>query len=83
MARTYSDLTSNEKNVLGHVVVDPEAWWDHAVATGKVDEEAVLSEKVSRWQQSYDTASAEVGYAPRAERTDETPAVWEAQKEDV
>ena len=77
MARTYSDLTQNEKNVLAHVVVDPAAWWDHAVATGKVDEEAVLSDKVARWQQSYDTASAEAGYAPRAERTDETPAVWE------
>ena len=65
-------LTDTEKAVLGHVVIDPEGWWDHAVATPKVNAELALAEKVARWEPSYDAATEKV----RADRAGEEPAVF-------
>jgi len=61
-------LTANERAVLAHVVVDPDAWWTHANSVGKVDAEAALAAKVARWQSDYDAAVAAGGYQTRAER---------------
>ena len=68
------DLTTNERNVLEHVVVDADAWWEHANSIAKTDHEAAISDKVASWQTSYDTASAEDGYAKRSQRLKHTSA---------
>ena len=68
------NLTTNERAVLAHMVLDPDEWWTHANAKdgsdGKreIDHEAALAAKVSRWQGSYDTALAAGGYQTRAEQ---------------
>ena len=64
------DLTTNERAVLAHVVVDPDAWWAHACATANVDEEQALAAKVARWQADYDAAALALGeaYQTRAQR---------------
>lgn len=68
-------LTVNETNVLGHIVVDPESWWNHAIAAiNIVDPEAALEAKVSRYQSDYDDAAALDGYKNRAERDAEESA---------
>lgn len=62
-------LTTNERAVLAHVVVDPDAWWawanDHHATP-----EASLAEKVTRWQADYDAAVLAQGanYQTRAQR---------------
>ena len=68
------DLTSNERNVLEHVVVDADDWWEHANSIAKIDHEAALSAKVAAWQASYNTASAEDGYAKRSQRPEHKEA---------
>ena len=41
-------LTENERCVLSHVVVDPDAWWEHATNWPKIDEETdVLQDEKS------------------------------------
>ena len=67
------DLTTNERAVLAHVVVDPDAWWAHACAAPNVSEEAALAGKVSRWQPEYDAAVLTQGqaYQTRAQREEE------------
>ena len=65
MART---LTENERCVLSHVVVDPDAWWEHATNWPKGDEEAALAAKVARWQSSYDGECHKSDYKTRAVR---------------
>jgi hypothetical protein len=61
-------LTDNERNVLAHVVIDPDGWWTHANDVVKIDEEEALAAKVARWQAPYDTASIDPDYKTRAER---------------
>lgn len=61
-------LTTNERNVLAHMVIDPDAWWEHATNWGQVDEEAALADKVARWQSDYEAAVAAGNYQTRAER---------------
>jgi len=62
------DLTSNERAVLEHVVLDADAWWSHANAWEKTDHEAALAGKVARYQDAYDEALAAGDYKTRAER---------------
>ena len=67
-------LTSNERAVLAHVVIDPVAWWEHVQSKDgsdgkrKLSAEACLATKVTRWQGEYDTALAAGGYQTRAEQ---------------
>ena len=63
------ELTENERAVLAHVVIDPDAWWAHANAVAGINEEAALAGKVERHQAAYDQAKAENGgYQTRAQR---------------
>ena len=64
-------LTDNERAVLAHMVVDPDAWWVHANAVEKIDHEAALAAKVKRWQGAYDVEKVVPGYATRKQREDE------------
>ncbi len=62
------DLTGNERAVLAHVVVDPDAWWAHATSFTRIDEEKALAAKVKRWQSSYDGEGNDPAYKTRAVR---------------
>lgn len=61
------ELTTEQRAVISHVVVDADAWVAHAIAT--VGEEAVLA-KIKRHRESYELARAAQGqnYKTRAER---------------
>lgn len=64
-------MTSEQRAVLAHVVIDPDAWLAHAEDVG--GEEAAqkaLDAKVERWQADYESAVAIYGdeYLTRAER---------------
>ncbi len=62
-------MTNEQRAVLAHVVIDPDAWLAHAVATfGEEKAAEMLAEKVERWQPDYDAAVALPGYKTRAER---------------
>ena len=58
------ELTAEEKVILAHVVVDPQAWADHAAAT--VGTWAVKA-KVDKYRADYQAKKALVGYKNRAD----------------
>ena len=58
-------LTDDEIAILGHIVVDPQAWAQHAYAT--VGPEAVEA-KIARYRPEYEAAKAVEGYKNRAAR---------------
>jgi hypothetical protein len=63
------DLTAEERAVLAHIVVDPDAWWAHAQQVHEAPEPA-LAQKVARWAPDY-LACVEAlgaGYKTRAQR---------------
>lgn len=62
-------LTDEQRAVLAHVVVDPDAWYAHAVACFGRDVAAKhLSAKTARWKPLYDKACKAGGYKSRSER---------------
>ena len=73
------DLTTNERAVLAHVVLDPGAWWEHVQSRDgsdgkrKLNAEACLGAKVQKYSGEYETALARDGadYQTRAEREEE------------
>jgi len=67
---SHRSLTDLERAVLAHVVVDPDAWWEHACTCGiSIGPEAALSAKVSRWAPEYVNERNRLGseYKTRAE----------------
>jgi hypothetical protein len=64
-------MTKEQRDVLAHVVADPDAWMAHAVATfGQETAERFLQDKVARWRDAYLLARSREreGYADRAQR---------------
>lgn len=62
-------MTPEQRSVLAHVVVDPEAWHAHAVATFGAERAAeMLAAKAARWRPEYEAARGAPGYKPRAAR---------------
>jgi len=59
------ELTQEERDILAHVVIDPDAWVEHALKT--VGEKAVTA-KVERWRPVYLTEKDLPDYKNRAER---------------
>lgn len=59
------ELTTEDKAVLAHILVDPTSWVDHAVNT--VGESAVR-EKIEKYKGSYFLEKDSVNYKTRAER---------------
>ena len=59
------ELTQEERNILAHIVVDPDAWVAHALAT--VDEPAVLV-KINKYRADYLAKKDLPNYMNRAER---------------
>lgn len=60
------DITSRERAVLAHVVMDPDEWWSGAQVIR--DPEAALVAKIASYEDDYDTAFAAGNYQTRAER---------------
>lgn len=48
--------TAYATKVLAHMVLDPDAWWAHAQAVEKIDEEQALTDKVERWKSTYEAS---------------------------
>ena len=72
-------LTDRERLVLSHVVMDPNAWWEHACAWAAVgsralDAEGALANKVARWGPDYDAKLAAGNYKNRVTRQAEEDA---------
>ena len=63
--RSAMELTKVEKAILAHVVVDPDAWVEHAVKT--VGESAVMS-KIYKWKPTYELEKAKPNYMGRVAR---------------
>lgn len=62
-------MTPDQRAVLAHVVIDPDAWYAHAVAHfGQEIADRHLAAKVARWQPSYDAEVVKPGYRTRAVR---------------
>ena len=62
-------MTKSDFDCLAHVVVDPQAWYDHGVKTfGEQKAQAMLAAKVERWWGEYTQESVKVGYKTRAQR---------------
>ena len=59
------ELSKEDIAVLAHVVIDPKAWVDHALAT--VGEEAVAA-KVEKYRADYLAKKDLPGYQTRVER---------------
>ena len=59
------ELTIEDKAILAHVVIDPDSWVTHAIAT--VGEEAVTA-KIGRYRDDYLAKKDELGYQTRAEK---------------
>jgi hypothetical protein len=59
------ELSSEDKAVLAHVVLNPDAWVTHALAT--VGEEAVTA-KIDKYRDEYLAAKDVDGYKTRAGR---------------
>ena len=62
------DLTTDERGVLAHVVLDPDAWWTHCQAAFKGDPEVALAGKIAQHRPAYAAATARGGYRTRAKR---------------
>ncbi len=61
------NLTDEQRDILAHVVTDPQAWADHALdAMG----EEVILDKVKKYKPAYDLAKLQLGidYKNRAQR---------------
>lgn len=59
------ELTQEQRAILAHVLIDVDAWVEHAVKN--VGEHAVLA-KIHRWRNDYLTECGKPDYKNRAER---------------
>ena len=70
-------MDAQQREVLAHVVVDPDGWYDHVVATfGEEEAAKMLATKVARWQSAYNTDKAKPDYKTRADKE----AIIEAER---
>jgi len=77
-------LSIEDKAVLAHVVVDPDAWLAHAVEA-RGEEQAVkdLAAKVARWKPEYEKAKERFDYKTRVERDAEEEAARQPTPEQI
>ena len=62
-------MTPEQRTVLAHVVVDPDAWYSHAISHfGQEKADEFLAAKVRRYQSECEVAMAKPDYKTRAER---------------
>ena len=63
--RNKMNLSVEDKAILAHIVMDPDAWVEHALAT--VGEQAVTA-KIEKYKADYLAKKDLPGYQTRAER---------------
>lgn len=67
-------MTPAQRDVLAHVVINPDTWWANAqTALGPLAQRA-LEEKVARWQMNFDAVKDHPNYKPRATRLNQEDA---------
>jgi hypothetical protein len=74
-------LTKEERDVMEHVVLDPDGWLDHVVKTfGETKAREFLDAKVARHKPAQDKAKAEEGanYKNRVKRNEEEMEITKA-----
>jgi hypothetical protein len=79
-------MTSEQKKILGMVVLDPDAWMQNAINVfGEEKAEEALIAKVAKYQDQYDAAIAAGTYKTKAQEKTEYEASPEylAQKADM
>jgi len=59
------ELSIEDKAILSHVVLDPDAWVSHAIST--IGERAVTA-KIERWRPAYESEKDKPDYKNRADR---------------
>ena len=65
-------MNNEQKLILAHVVVDPDAWYQHAINTfGQEKADQFLKEKVAKHKPSYEEAIKKPDYKNRFERDQE------------
>ena len=65
-------MTNDEKKILAHIVVDPDAWYNHAVSWfGQELADQHLAVKVAKYKDQYDGEKVKPGYKNRLERDQE------------
>jgi hypothetical protein len=60
------NLTTEEHDALAKIVTDPAAWWSHANAVEKIDQEAALAAKLDKWEGVYTDTKAKRDAAEEA-----------------
>lgn len=69
-------LTDEQRVVLAHIVVDPDAWYAHAIAHfGQAIADEHLAAKVEWHKAAYLEAKGNANYETRAEREEKNDAV--------
>lgn len=68
-------MTSEQREVLAYIVVDPDAWFSHVEREFGEYAEIILEDKVAKWKPFYVAAKARDGdlYRSRAERIADDP----------
>ena len=62
-------MNDRQRTILAHVVIDPQAWYDHGVATfGQEKADIFLAQKCRRWEGEYERSRKDTNYKTRAER---------------
>ena len=62
-------MNEEQRLILAHVVVDPDAWLTHAQSTfGEEAAQVFMEQKVERYRSDYESKSALSGYKNRAQR---------------
>jgi len=65
-------MNNEQKLILAHVVVDPNAWYQHSINTfGQEKADKFLAEKVARHRSDYEEAVKKPDYKNRFERDQE------------
>lgn len=64
-------LTEEQFNVLAHVVIDPNAWYEHVCNRyDEVSARIMMEQKVSKHSAAYKEAASKPGYKTRSELED-------------
>ena len=74
------ELSIEDKAILAHVVIDPDAWVSHALTT--VGERAVTA-KIERWRPHYEAEKDKPGYMNRVQRDAEEEAKRQPTSEQI
>lgn len=68
-------MTQDQRDILSHIVVDPDAWYQHVLAKfGKERADVMLDEKCQRHATAAQSERSNPGYKNRAEREAEHEA---------